>query len=573
MNRLRERLRAQRAGDSEGGVVLVWLALMMVVLLGMGALGIDVAHLQHVKADAQKAADAAALAGAVYLPDDAAAGANQARSVAGKNGFTDVPEAVADSTRTSQMNVTVRKTVDNFLAGVLGVGSSTVTAKASAEYLKPVAMGSPTNQYGNDPETASGGPTNPTDGYPNLWAMVEGGGTQKHNGDAFLANDCVADGATGSPDNCSGGNSDYDANGYYYKVHFNQTATVDLQVFDPGFVEVGQSCTNSTGSNGNFLSAAAALPTAAIQGWPAGANPGPATRYAPVADQANPADPGYKYCTGDGRLTNGATPPSTTFRVWGPAEIPGTVPNVSPGGTGCGSNWTFPGHTGNIAGRLQSNTPMFSSPRNVMLGEYFRQWFTVCDSLQGQAGEDYFIQVKTNNGNGMNGFALRARNGSGAVTISGNERIGMYANVASTAGSTFYLARIPSGAAGHTLILDFYDIGDSDAATGSVTVIPPSDSGLSSFSGCRRSTVPGSSTGPPWGTMVDATGCTITGITRNGYNGQWVEMEIPIPSTYTCQDSSPTGCWTKIRYNFNNRLHDVTSWTARLDGDPVRIVK
>ncbi|MGZ8753262.1 MAG: pilus assembly protein TadG-related protein, partial [Acidimicrobiia bacterium] len=213
MSRLRERLRAQRAGDSEGGVVLVWLALMMVVLLGMGALGIDVAHLQHVKADAQKAADAAALAGAVYLPDDAAAGANQARSVAGKNGFTDVPEAVADSTRTSQMNVTVRKTVDNFLAGVLGVGSSTVTAKASAEYLKPVAMGSPTNQYGNDPETGSGGPTNPTDTYPNLWAMVEGGGTQKHNGDAFLANDCVADSSTGSPDNCSGGNSDYDANG------------------------------------------------------------------------------------------------------------------------------------------------------------------------------------------------------------------------------------------------------------------------------------------------------------------------------------------------------------------------
>ena len=39
--------RTRACGGSEGGVVLVWLALMMVVLLGMGALGIDVAHLSR----------------------------------------------------------------------------------------------------------------------------------------------------------------------------------------------------------------------------------------------------------------------------------------------------------------------------------------------------------------------------------------------------------------------------------------------------------------------------------------------------------------------------------------------
>ncbi len=63
---------------------------MMIVLLGMGALGIDIAHLHQVKADAQKAADAAALAGAVYLPENETRRVSQARASRGKNGFTDV---------------------------------------------------------------------------------------------------------------------------------------------------------------------------------------------------------------------------------------------------------------------------------------------------------------------------------------------------------------------------------------------------------------------------------------------------------------------------------------------------
>ena len=48
---------------------------------------------------------------------------------------------------------------------------------------------------------------------------------------------------------------------------------------------------------------------------------------------------------------------------------------------------------------------------------------------------------------------------------------------------------------------------------------------------------------------------------------------MPIPSDYTCNDADPNGCWLTINYLFNGQVHDVTSWTAALLGDPVRLVK
>ena len=47
---------------------------------------------------------------------------------------------------------------------------------------------------------------------------------------------------------------------------------------------------------------------------------------------------------------------------------------------------------------------------------------------------------------------------------------------------------------------------------------------------------------------------------------------MPIPNSYHCTDSSATGCWFKINYQFNGLVHDVTTWSASLSGDPVRIV-
>jgi len=581
-NRVRARLAAQHSDGRERGVILVWLALMMVVLLGAGALGVDVAHLHHVKADAQKAADAAALAGAVYLPENEGTGASQARSIATKNGFTNVPVAQRDASRPSQMNVKVSKTVDNFLAGVLGIGSSTVTASASAEYLKPVAMGSPANQYGNDPDSA-GAPASQT--YPNLWGNVTSTGTNKINGNAFTSNACGG----GSTDNCSSSNSDFDPQGYYYTVRFNQAATVNLALFDPGFVAVGNNCA-ANGFNSD-LSGAATIPSSTqVVGWPAGATPGPSARYAPVSNVNLPpttTNPGNRYCTGDQPFNtagngNATNMPSTTYRVYGPAELAGAPSSAAP----ICQPWTFPGFTGNLRTRLLSNNNadrISVSPTAQWLGSYFRQWWTIpgC-SITGAAGQEFFVQVNgANGGNGNNNFAIKATgSGAASVSISGNEKMAIFANAGSNTLTQFYLARILPSAAGKSLILSFFDIGDAGSGvTGSLTIRPPTDpataaTGLTSFTGCQYTPPPGNSSGPPWGTYQNTSaGCAITGVNTSQYNGQWVQVRIPIPQNYTCDYTSSTGCWVRINYLFNGQVNDVTTWSAVLDGDPVRLVK
>ncbi len=53
------------------------------------------------------------------------------------------------------------------------------------------------------------------------------------------------------------------------------------------------------------------------------------------------------------------------------------------------------------------------------------------------------------------------------------------------ASTQFYLTRVPTAAAGHTLVLNFFDIGDA-SSEGTLGIVPPSDSNLgSNFSGCK----------------------------------------------------------------------------------------
>ena len=74
--------------DGEHGVVAVWVALTMVVLLGFAGWAVDFSRWNDERAHMQKAADAAALAGAVYLPDDPAGAVAAATSIAAKNGYS-----------------------------------------------------------------------------------------------------------------------------------------------------------------------------------------------------------------------------------------------------------------------------------------------------------------------------------------------------------------------------------------------------------------------------------------------------------------------------------------------------
>jgi Flp pilus assembly protein TadG len=585
-----------RAGEGEsedeGGMVLVWMALLLFLLLGCAAIAIDVTFWQLEHNREQRAADAAALAGAVSFPQNPTTSNAAAQSVAGTNGYTvstvtafdldggcsltsaqTIRMCVGTGSQPFEYKVKIEHRVNNIFGGIFGITSSTIGATASATYLKPLSMGSPSNQFGNDPDAIRSWPVSnpPPQTYPNFWANIAGGSSTKQNGDAYAADQCVA-----GTDGCSGvgigNNLDYNPKGYFYTVDFTANSTVNLQAFDPAFVQVGDTCTDTTPN------LATAKTLTRVPFYPEGTTNTAdiARRYAPVTNASNQSDPGFQYCTGDMLFGSGPAP-ATTYTVW-----KATVPGDPASAMQVCAPITYPGFSGSVVNDLQNGITPAGAPSP--LAAYFRQWVTLC-TVSGNAGDEYFIQVSTDTGSqGHNRFSLRGVTSSGSaapVDIAGNAYMGIYANVGSQL-TQFDLVRIPNAAAGHTLQLNFFDIGDAAAGSvGTLTVVPPSDSNVgSTFNGCQSTTSPGTgalgfaSNTPtaPWGTLTPLANCAIQNVNNGGtWNGQWITVTIPIPANYTCDESDPNGCWTKINYQFTGGISDTTSWNAALLGDPVHL--
>ncbi|MGI6621818.1 MAG: pilus assembly protein TadG-related protein [Acetivibrionales bacterium] len=116
----------------EKGQSLVLFTLMMVVFLGLSALVIDIGMTTVSKAEIQNAADSAALAGALELPDNPSQAIVVAEEYIEMNGK---PGDIADVTigdDNKSITVTISRVNSMFFAKILGVKESTVTADATA---------------------------------------------------------------------------------------------------------------------------------------------------------------------------------------------------------------------------------------------------------------------------------------------------------------------------------------------------------------------------------------------------------------------------------------------------------
>jgi hypothetical protein len=131
--------------NNENGQVFVFLAVMLVVLLGCAALVIDVGRAYVAKRHLQASADAAATAGALELPDPIEA-QNYALNYSGRDGAKNDNNKLPSVTTTVQTKclsfapcspvntVVVEQTtvVQTIFAKVLGIDSFTIKAKATA---------------------------------------------------------------------------------------------------------------------------------------------------------------------------------------------------------------------------------------------------------------------------------------------------------------------------------------------------------------------------------------------------------------------------------------------------------
>lgn len=143
---------------SSRGQILIIYVMAIFVFVGMLAVVVDISWYWINSNRIQKAADASALAGVVWLPGNEAKAVQTAILEAAKNGYTvatsGVPvggvtlTAAADTTNPHRLVVSISAPVGTFFMRVFGLTSIPAVRNAKAEYVLPVPMGSPENYYG-----------------------------------------------------------------------------------------------------------------------------------------------------------------------------------------------------------------------------------------------------------------------------------------------------------------------------------------------------------------------------------------------------------------------------------------
>ena len=149
MRRFRKPARSQH----ERGQVLVIFACSVVMFIGMCAVVVDVAWYWSSMLRMQRAADAAALAGVVYLPGNLPSAVSAARAEALKNGYTNgsggvIVNAGLDPNNSRSLRVSLSAAVPTFFMRLFGISSISGSSNSKAEYVLPVPMGSPESYYG-----------------------------------------------------------------------------------------------------------------------------------------------------------------------------------------------------------------------------------------------------------------------------------------------------------------------------------------------------------------------------------------------------------------------------------------
>ncbi|NNE94882.1 MAG: hypothetical protein HKN24_02535, partial [Acidimicrobiales bacterium] len=220
--------------NGESGYVLATTALLLIPLMIFAAFAVDVGS-WYVEADeAQRAADAAALGGVVWMPDFTRA-TTAARDIARDNGFdhADPDVSVLVERRGSQGIYVKIETKGESHFGRVVLSDIDISRQATSNYILPVPLGNPGSSLGSglDPSPVAGDPSE------RMLLALNGYCQGYQNGDPFGV------GWFGGSGSCSGtANTRYDAEGYDFIIDFSGpeglntpvTGQWDLQIFEPG---------------------------------------------------------------------------------------------------------------------------------------------------------------------------------------------------------------------------------------------------------------------------------------------------------------------------------------------------
>lgn len=206
--------------NGERGYVLFLTAVILIPLIGIAAIGVDFGVWYLQASRNQRAADAAALAGAVWLPDEAKA-TSAANAALVRNGLEPGVDStvVIDVIGSNNLQVTVA-TKSELSFSSLFIDEFAVTRSSVGTYIPPTAIGSPTNSLGRD----------------GLWLAISGDCSVRENGDLLAARYVAAyPGGAWPPSSCAGGSPNPSYTGEYFvaiEVTDPPAQPITVQIFD-----------------------------------------------------------------------------------------------------------------------------------------------------------------------------------------------------------------------------------------------------------------------------------------------------------------------------------------------------
>ncbi|MBF6604318.1 MAG: hypothetical protein IVW53_01870 [Chloroflexi bacterium] len=554
------------------GQVIVMFAGGLIFFIGLMAIVVDISWYWANTLRVQRAADAAALAGAVYLPGDVSSAKSYAIAEATKNGYTTgggiAVTPAQDTLDPRQLDVTVSAPVGTFFMRVFGIDTITASRMAKAVYVQPVPMGSPENYYGiyclttpadrNCDSTtavpnATGVGTLASKGF---WGAFQSSGDVHNEGDAFMPyNDTLNPGT-----NPAGGtNPDYTGKGYDYAVEVPANGG-SVYVFDPTFCPVG----GSYGSGDHYNT------DAGRQWGQPGQNYSMGSFYSlyntnntlfTTGDDTLVASSGslfaneYQFDYSGKYGSPGFKVALGTKSIDGVAAIDcsdGKITNPAVGGYWHDRWWP-----------IATNLPAGVYRLNVLSATV-----KVATNWKAQAENDFGIEVTGPTGTG-----------GASPRVYGLGKMAAY-NILPSGIQSFYLAQIDKTAAGKTLEIDLFDPGDV-GGNAYLRILSP-DGNAYNYAEFNYTTFNLNTTGSNCiagrSDACSGTNRTTLQTAKSGsssFNNTWVRILIPLDSTYGAGGLTPPGetqpGWWKIEYNVQGG-NDTTTWMVNIRGNPVHLV-
>jgi hypothetical protein len=571
--RRRSPRRAARSPRSQRGQVMVIIAFLITFLIVLLGLVVDSVRLYILAAQAERAAESGAVAGALYMPDyfsvaspDGHYAEQRACDAVKQNGVTACYVAagqvgasfsqVSGNPYILQVTVTLQANVF-FLAFVSpGLDTTTISRSAQAQYLPPVALGARTAYFGDeDPNDGSGGVP-----LQNFWANINGPLEIKENGDAY--NTTWEEGWTDPQ-------THPDASSNIYTINRLPAKSTNNPQHSSAIPNPNQQPNGFTGAGGRLgYNYQIIIPPGSgnitVQIFNAAFSPGSNGTSAPPLGKtfdrllSASADPAY----GSNTHLAGEYMQLTYSIYSAPLQFERSqdtlLASFSPHSLDYTSGNGCPTYTGSIPYPRDIVTARCLNP----IPDTSNAWHSlytitnpgtyrlVVEASGGYGNHNYGIKLTTSNG--------QIASAASGVRIWGWNNMCVYFGAPGTT-NIFDLGEIPAAYAGKTLHFSLFDPGDTSGSGANVYMELLNQAGNPVQL-------------PSW--LRTDNGGTRLQATLNGdhiYNGDWIDIPVPIPTNY---NPAPGSDWWQVRYTLQGGTPtDVVTISIALSGSPIHLVQ